>query len=67
MSAKTFFFWTGVGIVTLAGSFLLIRWIIKNEERQSAEQRKKEVQQYTATRREAGFHAIAKDHANAMA
>ena len=68
MSAKAFVFWAGVGIVTLAGSYLVIRWFIKNEERQFAEQQNNEAKKRAETPlREAGFHAIAKDRAAAMA
>jgi len=68
MNTKAFIFWVGVGIVTLAGSYLVIRWFIKNEEKQIAEQQKKEAKKHAETpRREAGFHAIAKDHAVTMA
>jgi hypothetical protein len=64
MTAKSFMFWTGVGIATLAGSYLLIRWFIKNEEEQIAKQQRNEAKKSAeAPIREAGFHAIAKDHA----
>jgi len=68
MNTKAFIFWVGVGIVTLAGSYLVIRWFIKNEEKQIAEQQKKEAKKHAEKPcREAGFHAIAKDHAATMA
>lgn len=68
MSAKAFLFWTSVGIVTLAGSYLVIRFFIKNEEKQFAEQQNNEAKKRAETPpREAGFHAIAKDRAAIMA
>lgn len=68
MSAKAFVFWAGVGIVTLAGSYIVIRWFIRNEERQIAERQKNEATKLEqAPRRETGFHAIVKDHVTEMA
>jgi hypothetical protein len=68
MNVKTFMFWSGVGIVTLAGSYLVIRGFIKNEEKQFAERQNHEaIKAAKIPRREAGFHAIAKDHADATA
>lgn len=64
MNAKAFFFWAGVGVVTLAVSYLIIRWFIKKEARQLAAQQISEAERLAAIPvREAGFHAIAKDYA----
>jgi hypothetical protein len=63
MNAKSFVFWSSVGIVTLSGAFLVIRWLIRCEEVQRAEQKASEAKNFVAPpRREVGFHAIAKDH-----
>jgi len=68
MNVKSFVFWSGVGIVILTGSYLLIRCFIKREEEQRAEQLANEAKKFdSAPRREAGFHSIAKDHAAAAA
>lgn len=56
---KRFAFWSGVGIVVCVGSYVLIRFLKKHEENLQAIA----VNHFTETRREAGFHAIAKDHA----
>ena len=67
MSARAFVFWVSVGIVTLAGSYVVIRWFIKNEEKQFAEQQNNEAKKRAEIPcREAGFHAIAKDRAVVM-
>lgn len=63
MNTKSFVFWSTVGIVILSGAFLAIRWLIRCEEVQRAEQKANEAKNFTPPpRREVGFHAIANDH-----
>jgi hypothetical protein len=62
MNTKTFFFWSGVAVVALVGSWLVIRWLVKHEQREQAEQERQEAERLAAApRREAGFHAILKE------
>lgn len=67
INTKSFFFWSGVGIVVIACSYLVIRWFVKNEQQQVAQQLKEEARKLAETPcREAGFHAIAKDYATGL-
>ena len=68
MNTKKFFFWSGIGIVVCVGSYLVIQFFKKVEENRFAEHQAREAKKLAETpRREAGFHAIAKDHATAAA
>jgi hypothetical protein len=56
---KQFAFWSAVGIVVIVGSYLVIEFLKMNREIQ----RVIFIKRCHDNRREAGFHAIARDHA----
>lgn len=67
MNAKTFCFWAGVAVVALVGSWVVIRRLVKREERETAEAEREAAKQLAeAPRTEAGFHAIMQHHAVAV-
>ena len=55
---QKFIFWSSVGIMVLVGSYLIISLFKKKEESQKS----LAVKKFKENRREAGFHAIARDH-----
>ena len=63
MNAKTFVFWSGIGIVALAGAFIVIRLFVKAEQKQAAQQEKSMAEMQAKTRKEAGFHAMMREDA----